>query len=283
MALVGTACGDTTGGAASSPAPTQTSVPTLSAVAFRLREDEAVGGRFQVKVTNSGDRPVQVRAVALDSPVLANGPPTSRDTVLRPDGRVDLPVRHGAAVCEPGAEASDVTAVLTLVHDGSQRLVRLPLGATEESRAVLARIHDESCTAQRVAAVLSATITVGEPGTDAAGLVLPGTVVLERTGAGGDASAVTATAVGGSVLYGLTAPLGTLPATLPPGQARLELPVLVRSTRCSGHVLGEAKKPYEIGVWLRLDAADEQWVQVATTPAVRSALRAYLDQACGPG
>lgn len=276
------ACAPAGDGATPSPAATESaSAPGLSAVAFRLREDEAVGGRFQVKVSNAGEQPVHVTAVAVESPVLAAAPATPRDTVLRPGTRVDLPVRHGPAVCGPSADPSDVVAVLTVRQDGRVRQVRLPLGATAPSRAVLERIHDESCTAQRVAAVLAATLEVGEPGTDGTGLVLPATVVLERTGRDPDAPAVTATAVGGSVLYGLTAPPGTLPATLAPDQARLELPVTVRSTRCSGHVLGEAKKPYELGVWLSLDGGPEQWTLVGTAPAVRAALRSYLEQACG--
>lgn len=275
-------CGDAGDGARPGLAPTeQATAAPLTAVAFRLREDEAVGGRFQVKVTNTGDRPVHVTAVAVESPVLAAEPATPRDTVLRPGGRVDLPVRHGPAVCRPGADASDVVAVLSLEQGGQERQVRLPLGTTEESRAVLMRIHDESCAAQRVAVVVAATLVVGEPVTDDVGPVLPAWVVLERTGSDADAPAVTATAVAGSVLYGLTAVPGTLPATLAAGEQRLRLPVLVRSTRCSGHVLGEAKKPYELGVWLSLAGSDEQWTLVATTPDVRAALRAYLEQACG--
>ncbi len=224
----------------------------LSAVAFRLREDEAVGGRFQVKVTNAGDRPVHVTAVGLESPVLAAEPATPRDTVLRPGGRGDLPVRHGPAVGEPAADATDVAAMPSPQQGGRERQVRMPLGTTKASRAVLARIHDESCTAQRIAAVVAATLVVGEPVAADVGLVLPASVVLERAGAVAEAPAVTATAVGGSALYGLAAPPGALPAALAPGETRLEVPVLVRASRCSGHVLGEAKKPYELGVWLSL-------------------------------
>lgn len=194
------------------PAPTEP-VPAaqLSAVAFRLREDEAVGGRFQVKVTNAGDRPVHVTAVGLESPVLAAEPATPRDTVLRPGGRGDLPVRHGPAVGEPAADATDVAAMPSPQQGGRERQVRLPLGTTKASRAVLARIHDESCTAQRIAAVVAATLVVGEPVAADVGLVLPASVVLERAGAVAEAPAVTATAVGGSALYGLAAPPGGPP------------------------------------------------------------------------
>jgi hypothetical protein len=86
--------------------------------------------------------------------------------------------------------------------------------------------------------------------------------------------------VGGSVLYGMQA-TDDLPARLAAGQQRLEVPVLVRSTRCSGHEVGEAKKPFDLGAWLSLDGADELWTRVETSPQVQADLRAYLAEACG--
>lgn len=282
LVVAAAACTQAGDDAGPSPAPSEaTSTLAVSAVALRLREDEAVGGRFQVKVTNAGLQPVHVTAVAVESPALAAAPATPRDTVLRPGARVDLPVRHGPAVCAPSADPGDAVAVLTLEHDGRERQVRLPLGGTQQSRAVLARIHDESCTARRVAGVLSASLAVGRPTADATGLVLPAAVVLERPGSPAATPAVRALAVGGSVLYGLTAAPGALPVTLAPGAARGQVPVTVRSTSCSGHVLGEAKKPFDLGVWISLDGGPEQWTLVRTTPEVRAALRSYLRQACG--
>ena len=82
---------------------------------------------------------------------------------------------------------------------------------------------------------------------------------------------------------GLEAQPGALPATFGADQQRLEIPVLVRTTRCTGHVLGEVKKPYDLGVWLSLDGGPEQWTRVSTTPQTQAALRAYLAQACDLG
>jgi sugar (pentulose or hexulose) kinase len=159
--------------------------------------------------------------------------------------------------------------------------VRLPLATTDASVATLQRIHDESCNAQRIGAVAGISLQPGVPTSDASGVVLPATVVLDRRG--DEPATLTATQVGGSVLYGLSAQPGALPSTLASGQPHLEIPVVVRSTRCTGHVIGEVKKPYDFGVWLSLDGADDQWTKVQTSPEVQATLRAYLAQACGLG
>jgi hypothetical protein len=262
------------------PAPTPTATPSaagLSAVAFRLREDEAIGGRFQVKVTNEGAEAVHVTAVALQTSALEPGAPTPRSTDLAAGQRVDLPVSHGAADCS--ASATDVAAVLTLrTASGPQRLV-LPLATTRESIATLQRIHEESCAAQRLGAVVTTSLALGDPRREGGSLVLPASVVLQRV-EGGGRPVVQLVQVGGSVLYGMQA-TDDLPARLAAGQQRLEVPVLVRSTRCSGHEVGEAKKPFDLGAWLSLDGADELWTRVETSPQVQADLRAYLAEACG--
>jgi hypothetical protein len=73
VAMATAACG--TSAPSSAPAPASTSaaaeipaVPGIDAEAVRLRTDEAVGGRFQVRITDTGDDGFTVTAVALDSP-----------------------------------------------------------------------------------------------------------------------------------------------------------------------------------------------------------------------
>jgi hypothetical protein len=266
----------------SEPAPSASapalSAPQLSAVAFRLREDEAVGGRFQVKVTNEGDAPVHVTAVALQTDALAPGPATPRDTDLGPQARVDLPVTHGPAVCS--APATDVSAVLTVRTPSGPREVVLPLATTPDSVATLQRIHDESCTAQRLAAVVTTSLVLGDPRREDGALVLPSIVVLQRVPGAATRPTVDLVHVGGSVLYDLQAQ-DDLPVRLAPRDERAAVPVLVRSTRCSGHEVGEAKKPFDLGAWLSLDGAEEVWTRVDTSPPVQADLRAYLAAACG--
>ncbi len=260
-----------------SPSAAAASAPQLSAVAFRLREDEAVGGRFQVKVTNEGETPVRITAVVLQTDALEPGAATPRSTDLGPGVRVDLPVTHGPAVCS--AEATEVSAVLTVRMPSGPRQVVLPLASTPDSVATLQRIHDESCAAQRLGAVVTTSLALGAARREGGSLVLPASVVLQRV-EGGGRPVVDLVQVGGSVLYGMLA-ADDLPARLAAGQQRLEVPVLVRSTRCSGHEVGEAKKPFDLGAWLRLDGADELWTRVDTSPQVQTDLRAYLAQACG--
>jgi hypothetical protein len=265
-------------------APEQTAAPTatapthpqLSAVAFRLREDEAVGGRFQVKVTNEGASSVRITEVALRTHALEPAPPTPRSTDLAPGQRVDLPVSHGQAVCTQ--DATDVAAVLTLATpDGTDQVV-LPLAGTSESVATLRRIHDESCTAQRLAEVVATSLRLGQPRARDGALVQPAAVVLDRTAVTGPQ--VTVVQVGGSVLFGMS-PAAALPATLTEGERTLEVPVVIRSTRCSGHEVGEAKKPFDLGAWLSVDGGEPQWTLVATSTAVQQDLRSYLSRACG--
>lgn len=255
---------------------TAPSEPQLSAVAFRLREDEAVGGRFQVKVTNEGSSPVRITEVGLATDALEPAPPTPRSTDLAPGQRVDLPVSHGAAVCTQ--DATDVSAVLTMSTPPGTETVVLPLARTPDSVATLQRIHDESCAAQRLAEVVATSLRLEDAREQDGAVVQPATVVLERADRTGPRVAVVQ--VGGSVLFGMT-PTTTLPVTLPESERSLEVPVVIRSTRCSGHEVGEAKKPFDLGVWLSLNGGDEQWTLVATSPAVQDDLRAYLTRACG--
>lgn len=256
-----------------------TADPQLTAAAFRLREDEAVGGRFQVKVANVGAVPVEIVAVRLEGEALPAGAATPRATELAPGRRVDLPVTHGPARCP--ADPSDVVAVLEVEVDGEPGTVVLPLGHDPGSRATLRRVIDESCAAQRIAQVVAATLEVEQPQADDGGLTLPAAVVLTRVGT--ESPPIEVTAVGGSVLYGMAAREDALPARLAPPSDEARVPVLIRSTRCTGHEVGEAKKPYDLGVWLRVDGGDETWSRVRTSPAVQAELRDYLRAACGLG
>ncbi|WP_157944008.1 hypothetical protein [Blastococcus atacamensis] len=57
-----------------------------------MRTDEAVGGRFQVRVTDTGEAPFTVSAVALDAPGFAPVPETPVTAAFVPGRVIDLPV-----------------------------------------------------------------------------------------------------------------------------------------------------------------------------------------------
>ncbi len=65
-------------------------MPGIEAEIVRLRTDEAIGGQVQVRLTDTGDTPFTVTAVALRSPGFAPEPPTAITAGFAP-GRVDRP------------------------------------------------------------------------------------------------------------------------------------------------------------------------------------------------
>src|SRR3954453_13812850 len=191
------ACG--TSAPSSAPAPASPSaaaeipaVPGIDAEAVRLRTDEAVGGRFQVRITDTGDDGFTVTAVALDSPGFAALPATAVTAEFAPGRVIDLPTPYGAPVC--GSGPLPAAAQLTVVHpDGRTesvggRSVRAPLAAD-----VLEAIHDEECAVLAVAEVVDVSVT----GLADDGNALSGTLTLTRRD--GD-QRVAATALSRSVL-----------------------------------------------------------------------------------
>ena len=97
------------------------------------------------------------------------------------------------------------------------------------------------------------------------GLALDATIVLRRVGPG---EPISLAQVGGSVLFTLR-PAARLPQDLESTASQLRVPVTITSTRCSGHEIGEAKKPYEFGAWLGVGADEPRWTLVATARGPR--------------
>jgi hypothetical protein len=261
---------------AEEPAIKTPAVAGVSADAIRTRTDEALGNRLQVRVTNTGTSALRITSVALAGPLFGATPATPRDTALTPGRVVDLPVTHGPANC--AADPATTVAVLTVALATGPTQVRLPLADSAEE---LSRIAQDACTAQRIASVVEVSLVPGARRSEDDRVVLDAVIRLHR--AGSDRPAIEATHVGGSVLFDVTpASPGSLPAVLPPAEELGEIPVTVRSTRCTGHEIGEAKKPFDVGVWLRVDGAEDTWTAAATSPGAQDRLRAFLSAACRP-
>jgi hypothetical protein len=260
-------------GPAPAVAPSPTSPPTLPAVpgieaeVVLLRTDEAIGGQVQVRITDTGDAPFTVTAVALDSPGFAVLPPTELRAEFAPGRVIDLPTPYGEPVCSdvPLPAAADVTVLRT---DGAVEELRVPLDAE-----VLERIHDEQCAARAVLEVVAIEVT----GLREDGDALRGELTLTRRE--GD-EPVTVTRLDRSVL--IDAAADGLPLELA-GEASAATPVTFTPASCDPHVLSETKKPFVFPVAVRVADGDDVSLDLPLDEAARSRLAALVQRVCTPG
>ncbi|MGY1641045.1 hypothetical protein ACI782_07905 [Geodermatophilus sp. SYSU D00703] len=213
-----------------SAAPTVPAVPGIAAEVVRLRTDVVVGGRVQVRVTDTGTEPFTVTAVALDSPGFAPLPPTALTAEFAPGRVIDLPTPYGTPDCS--ADPAPVAARLTVVRaGGAAEDVRVPLAGDD-----LDVVHREECAVAAVRAVADVALTAVTGAEEEA----TGTVVLTRRG--DDDRAVSVTDVRRSVLFDVA--LEGLPLELAPGQGEVSAEVTFAPATCEPHVLAETKQPF---------------------------------------
>jgi hypothetical protein len=213
-----------------SAAPTVPAVPGIAAEVVRLRTDVAVGGRVQVRVTDSGTDPFTVTAVALDSPGFAPLPPTALTAEFAPGRVIDLPTPYGTPDCS--ADPAPVAARLTVTRaGGTAEQVRVPLAGDD-----LDVVHREECAVAAVRDVADVALTGVAGEADA----VTGTVVLTRRGPGD--RPVTVTDVRRSVVFDVA--LARLPLELASGQREASATVTFTSASCEPHVLAEIKQPF---------------------------------------
>ena len=260
-------------GAAPATAPSPTSPPTLPAVpgieaeVVLLRTDEAIGGQVQVRITDTGDAPFTVTAVALDSPGFAGLPPTELRAVFAPGRVIDLPTPYGEPVCsaDPLPAAAHVTV---LRPDGAVQELLVPLDAE-----VLERIHDEQCAALAVLEVVAIEVT----GLREDGDALRGELTLIRRE--GD-DPVTVTRLDRSVLIDVAA--DELPLELA-GEGSAATPMAFTPASCDPHVLSETKKPFVFPVTARVADGDDVSLDLPLDEAARSLLAALVQRVCTSG
>ncbi len=252
-------------------------VEGMTAWAYRTRVDDAEGGRFQIKLTNTGDEEFTVVSTGLDSPGFQPVPPSPRKTEFRPGARIDMPTPYGSVRCGSEDVAEPAYAALDIVRpDGGQERVRVPLPS---DHSVLTRIHDEECQVLELAAAVTVELvdlhTVGS----GADQVAQGSLRLTRRESD---SAIAVTDLRGNVLYDVVPQPGTsLPVTLADDQTAVALPLEVSPATCAAHVIAETKKPFVFPLWVTVGSAEPVFTEIPVSAAQRDLLYASLTVACG--
>ena len=270
LALAG--CGSS-GPSSSSAPPTTTAevavlpeVPGIEAEGVQLRTDEAVGGQFQVRITNSGTAPFTVTSVQLDSPGFVPLPAEPHSTAYRPGQTIDLTTPYGEVDCSAGADP--VGARVTVLRpDGATEELVLPLSGDD-----VLRIHDLACEAQALLAVVGITVQ------DLAdsGRVMTGDVVLDRRS--GD-DPIEVTRLGASIVLD-PLPADQIPVTLPAGEDELRIPVTFDAARCDPHALAETKQPFNFPMLVTVGDAEPVPIALPLDDGQKERLQELLSRVC---
>lgn len=249
----------------SSAGPTLPPVPGMAGEAVRQRTDEAIGGQFQVRITDTGEQPFTVTSVTLDSPGFAPLPAKPVTAEYAPGQVIDLPTHYGTPVCDAGVQPA--AARITVVRPGRPaEEVRVPLAGT-----VLDLIHGEECAVQAVGEVVDIAVTgLHEEGDDLVG-------ELELTRRSGH-EPVTTQRLGRSVLLEANAP--DLPVELGGDDDTATVPVSFTPATCDPHVLAETKKPYVFPLVVKVGDGDEVPVDLPLDQAAKDKLAALVDRVC---
>lgn len=273
LALLCTACGGGPGGAdpvadasTGSAAPALPAVPGIEAEVVRLRTDVTVDGQVHVRVTDTGDQPFTVTALALESPGFAPLPATPLTAGFEPGRTIALRTAYGEPDCV--ARPSPVAARLTVVRpDGAVEELRVPLAGDD-----LDVVHREECAVAGVLAVAD----VGLVGLVAAGESVTGSVVLTRPG--DDDRAVTVVDARRSVV--LDVAVAGLPLQLGPGEDRLTADVAFTAASCEPHVLAETKQPFVFPLSVVVGDAEPVAVPLPVDATQEALLWDLLDRVC---
>jgi hypothetical protein len=239
---------------------------SLRASLVQYREDEVrhtIGIRLLAP-----DAAVTVEALRLEWPGLEPRPARRLDYPLTPGVDVALNVPYGDARCRPQRPPTETAAAIAVVRVGSSgaREIRIPL---DDAGPLLTKIYDGDCTRQRLQEAVDVTfgptwrqvVVGGRP-------TLRGWLTVRR-GRTTDPIEITSVLSGSVLIDVAPVTVGPRPvARLEPGGREARVPVDVSTSgRCSGHVLGEVKKPYDVRVLIRLGAAEPTVLTV--TPSDR--------------
>ncbi|MBA3801474.1 MAG: hypothetical protein H0X22_01010 [Acidimicrobiia bacterium] len=252
--------------------PRSTTVPPsidVTAQAIVYRTDQAVGGRFRVKLTNTGDDDFTVTGVRLESAGFETLAFTPHDTLYSPSERTDLITPFGDVRCEPG-DALDPTdaAIRFVTASGSEGEVRVPLESIYEA---IPKLYEREC--DKAFIEESAVIAIADPIEESGeGFDARARATLRITRAGSD-EAIAVDDIRGSVLYSIT---GELPAILAAGEDEIDIPIELRGTRCDGHALGETKQPFVYPIRLRIGDDFESSYDIPVNPSQQDQLWTFL-------
>ncbi len=251
---------------------------SFHATLLQYRPDEGTN-RVEVELTNRGSDPVVVRAVRISWTGVQGTPRTPKDTTYAAGQIIDLTTTYGTAVCDRPTPTDQPRALATM-DDG--RTVEVNIDRHGWDMLKRFRVHD--CALQRLKE--TASVSLGAPfrsvhigGSE----YLRGNLELRRPGHGDDSTAVTVSTLTGSVLLTFTAPpTSPLPATLEPGEAAIDVPVLIGSTfRCDDHGRSQSTQTYLLSAYVRL-GDDRSLVRIIVIPdaKLRAQAQGLMDRAC---
>lgn len=285
VATVVSACGGDPGGAAPGPAASAVTpslsygpaVAGMTALAYRTRVDEAAGGRFQIKLTNTGSEPFTVVSTGLDSAGFTTVPQSARRTEFAPGARIDMPTPYGEVRCGPDEPPEPAYAALDILRpNGSTERVRVPMPS---DYGVLTRIHDQGCVARQLAEDVTVELTGLDEVGQGAQQVVHGVLRLTRAASPAD---IAVTDIRGSVLYDVGPASGSgLPAILAADAHTLDVPVEMSPASCDTHIIAETKKPFVFPLFLALDGGEPIFSLIPVSEAQRGMLYDSLIVACG--
>lgn len=243
----------------------------LSAAAVYGRH-AAVRGKVDVRLTNEGEREVEVVSYRVRHPMWEQVPATQRESRVAPGATVLRPVDFGAPLCDVTDPSGAVVDLEVRGPDGVTP-VAVPL---PDDGPGLVRAHEVACAAEA-----AADVAVPEFGDEwvADGEGLRSTLSLRRPG-GGTGEAVAVTAVSGSILFSVQLQQ-PWPLTLDGDAAATEVPVLLTVARCDPHALIESKTAFTFPVSLQIGDAEPVPVQVTVGDDGRRVLQELLDRTCG--
>lgn len=255
-------------------APRTEAPPPMLAQAIVYRTDDAVGGRFRVKITNTGDQAFEVLGVRLQSQGFEPAPMTTDPVRYSPGERTDIVAPHGEVRCDDGAAADPAFAVMDVrIEGGEVQRHEVPLESIYDA---LDKLHTRGCHVAAIAEAVDVTLADPLAPEDVDGELVVGTrIVFERRE--GELPIVVSDARG-SVMYRLLTP--ELPVTMAPHDQSLEVPVTIQVARCDGHALGETKKPFVFPLQVQIGDEEEIGYDIPLTTTQQDSLYEYLTTAC---
>lgn len=269
-------CGDAGGST-----PSADSVPAGTAASEEVTADPALAAfvefprylqlkrTVEVAVTNTGDEPVRVRSVDLDSSALTDTAAIAVDSTIGPGRRRDLQVPLGDPVCD-AVDTRTPTADVHLVVDGA------PVDLVVDPAPLLTIVDDE-CGRARV--FESADIGFGGHWSVDDGVL---TVPIDVRMLGNDP--VTLEQVAGSVIFVVEAAdpvpgtIDRVEVTVDAESPAADVPVRVRAERCEPHAVAESKKTFVFPIWVAVADDDMRYVTIEPDPPLREALQTLIDE-----
>lgn len=242
--------------------------------ALRTRVDIAVGGRFEIRVENTGTEPFTVQAVALDSPGFEPLVPTVKQSVFGPGTITDLRTPYGPVVCGSTVDPEPAYAVLDVVRaDGSADRLRVAMQAPNDD---IARMHAEGCAAASIAEAVTVTLQDLTWSEFDGAPALTGNLRLVR---GTSTESIAVTDMRGSVVLKAAA-RAELPATMAADVATVDVPVYFRQATCDPHYLADTKQPVLFPLWLSFGGRDQEYSTIPVTEAHHDLLIDFLGEVC---